>query len=190
MKIPVLITWCRIALIPLMVLFYWLPLLPDWLNSLLAVVVFTVAAVTDWIDGVIARNFNQESRFGAFLDPVADKLLVCVALILILVSEQPAYSKWVLGILSMIIIGREICVSALREWMAEVGAQSKVRVSGVGKWKTAVQMVAIGMLLYGQDVGEFPTRAVGLGLLTASCVLTIASMVSYLRAAWPHLERE
>jgi len=188
MKIAVLITWFRIALIPLMVLAYWLPFLPDWWNGFLATSIFTVAALTDWLDGAVARNFNQETRLGAFLDPVADKLLVCVALVLLLLSEQPEYSRWILGILAMIIIGREICISALREWMAEIGKRMAVRVGALGKWKTAAQMVAVGMLLFGQDVAGFPTRAVGLGLLTAACILTLASMFSYLKVAWPHLE--
>lgn len=186
-RVAVLLTWARIALIPLMVLFFWMPLLPEWWSGLLATAVFVVAAVTDWVDGMVARHMGQESRFGAFLDPVADKLLVCVALVLLLLAEQEAYSRWLLGILAMVIIGREICVSALREWMAEIGARVTVKVGTLGKWKTGVQMVAIPMLLFGQDVGAFPTRVVGLAMLTVAAVLTIVSMVSYLRVAWPHL---
>jgi CDP-diacylglycerol--glycerol-3-phosphate 3-phosphatidyltransferase len=191
MKIAVLVTWSRIALIPVMVVLYWLPFLSDWWAGFFATAVFVIAALTDWLDGKIARYRNEESRFGRFLDPVADKLLVSVALIMIVLSEDKDGMRWLLGILSMIIIGREICISALREWMAEIGAQTQVRVSPLGKWKTAAQMVAIGMLMFGQNVGGFPTRAVGLGLLTAACILTVLSMLTYLRAAWPHLmERE
>ncbi len=187
MRVAVLLTWTRIGLIPLMVLFYSMPLIPDWWNGLLAATVFVVAAVTDWVDGAVARHLNQESRFGAFLDPVADKLLVCVALVLLVMADQPPFSRWFLGIMAMVIIGREICVSALREWMAEIGRQVTVRVGALGKWKTGLQMVAVPMLLFGHDIWVVPTRMAGLALLAVATVLTLVSMISYLRAAWPHL---
>ncbi len=186
MKIAVILTWVRIVLIPLMVFAYWFPLIPNGANGIAAAVVFLVAALTDWLDGFAARYFGQETRFGAFLDPVADKLLIGTALILLLLAESEPYARWILGILAMLIIGREICVSALREWMAEIGKRVAVEVSVLGKWKTAAQMIAIPLLLVGSLFGH-SVRELGLSLLGVAGLLTFISMIHYLRAAWPHL---
>ena len=181
---PILLTWLRIVAIPLLIAVYYLP--ADWATpyerDLMATILFCAAAVTDWADGYLARKLNQTSAFGAFLDPVADKLMVAVALVL-LVEEHA--NLW-LSLPAVIIIGREIVVSALREWMAELGARAQVAVSQLGKWKTAAQMVALVILL-----GNPPqlTVWVGMGyvLLIIAAALTLWSMLQYLLAAWPHL---
>lgn len=182
MNIPNLLTVLRVLLIPLFVLFFYMP--AHW-SYLAASLVFAVAAVTDWLDGYLARRLEQSTPFGAFLDPVADKLMVTVALVL-LVEEHA--NLW-LSLPALIIIGREIVVSALREWMAELGARAKVAVSGIGKWKTAAQMVALVILLANPPV---MTLWVGMGyaLLLVAAALTLWSMVMYLAAAWPHLSSE
>lgn len=179
MNIPNLLTVLRVALIPVFILFFYLPF--AW-SYMAASAVFALAAVTDWFDGYLARRWEQSTPFGAFLDPVADKLMVAVALVL-LVEEHA--NLW-LSLPAVIIIGREIVVSALREWMAELGARAHVAVSNLGKWKTAAQMVALIILL-----GNPPqlTVWVGLGyvLLIVAAALTLWSMLQYLLAAWPHL---
>jgi len=173
-----LLTLLRIALIPVLVLFFYLPY--SW-SSIAAAVVFIFAAITDWLDGYLARRMDQMTTFGAFLDPVADKLMVATALVL-LVSRNPA----VLFTLSAgIIIGREIAISSLREWMAEMGKRGHVQVSGLGKLKTGFQMTAISLLLFEQDLLGLPILFIGLALLYLAAALTLWSMWVYLHAAWP-----
>ncbi|MFC3606777.1 CDP-diacylglycerol--glycerol-3-phosphate 3-phosphatidyltransferase [Stutzerimonas tarimensis] len=179
MNIPNLLTVLRVLLIPLFVLLFYIPV--HW-SYLAASAVFTVAAVTDWLDGYLARKLEQSTPFGAFLDPVADKLMVAVALVL-LVEE---HSNLWLSLPAVIIIGREIVVSALREWMAELGARAQVAVSSLGKWKTAAQMVALVILLANPPVMSYWVGT-GYGLLIVAAILTLWSMVRYLAAAWPHL---
>ncbi len=175
-----ILTLARIGLIPLFVIcFYW-----PWKWSYLAsAAVFALAAATDWLDGYVARRFNQASPLGAFLDPVADKLMVAVALVLLV--ERHA-SPW-LAIPAFVIIGREITISALREWMAELGKRAKVRVSSIGKIKTACQMIAIIVLLATPADWEYWRVRVGYVLLDIAVIFTLWSMVIYLRAAWPEL---
>lgn len=175
---PTLLTLLRMVLIPVLVLLFYLP--QSWSNEL-TVAVFIIAAATDWADGWIARRYGMTSPFGAFLDPVADKLMVTVALIII-VQRNP---EILLTLSAAVIIGREITVSALREWMAELGQRARVKVSVVGKVKTILQMVAIGFLLYGEPLWVIPVPMVGLVLLVVAAVLTIWSMFIYLRSAWP-----
>ncbi len=178
MTVPTALTLFRIALLPVVVLLFYLPF--DWVRPACATI-FAIAGITDWLDGYLARRLNQSSAFGAFLDPVADKLLVAIALIL-LVAEDPRI--WV-TIPAMIIVGREIIVSALREWMAEIGSSAKVAVSMLGKVKTAVQLFAVFFMLYFQPMPilAWPTYELGLFLLQLAAVLTIVSMVAYLKAA-------
>ena len=183
MKIPNLLTLLRILLIPVFVVVYYLP--GDW-SPWLAASIFALAAITDWLDGYLARRLNQQSPFGAFLDPVADKLMVTVALILI-VQRNP---EWLLALSSAIIIGREITVSALREWMASLGESGRVKVAWTGKIKTILQMVAIGFLLFREDLLGLPILQIGIWLLVIAAALTIISMISYLRAAWPAVRRQ
>ncbi len=179
-NIPNILTLLRIALIPVFVLVFYLPF--NWARVGCALV-FALAAVTDWLDGFLARRWSQTSPFGAFLDPVADKLIVAVALLLLVQSEPtPA-----LAIPAAVIIGREITISALREWMAEVGARATVAVSMIGKVKTALQMVAILLLIYEKPLWGLPIYTLGFLLLYAAAILTLWSMVVYLRAAWPSL---
>ena len=179
MNIPNILTVLRVLLIPIIILLFYLPF--KW-SYLAASAVFAIAAITDWLDGYLARKLQQSTPFGAFLDPVADKLMVAVALVL-LVEEHA--NLW-LTLPAAIIIGREIVVSALREWMAELGARAQVAVSNLGKWKTAAQMVALVILLANPPL---TTVWVGLGyaLLIIAAALTLWSMVNYLIAAWPHL---
>jgi CDP-diacylglycerol---glycerol-3-phosphate 3-phosphatidyltransferase len=179
MNIPNLLTVLRVALIPVFILLFYLPF--SW-SYWAASAVFGIAAATDWLDGYLARRWEQSTPFGAFLDPVADKLMVAVALVL-LVAEHG--NLW-LTLPAAIIIGREIVVSALREWMAELGARAQVAVSNLGKWKTAAQMVALMMLL--ANPPTFTAWVIlGYLLLIVAAVLTLWSMVQYLLAAWPHL---
>lgn len=182
--IPTLLTWARIVAIPLIAGVFHLPLGPD-VKNLMATVLFVAVALTDWLDGYLARRLNQSSAFGAFLDPVADKFLVCASLLVLL--EQGRLGS--LGALfALVIIGREIAISALREWMAQLGASASVAVHMVGKLKTTAQMVAIPFLLYdGMLFGVIPTRAWGLWLLAGAVVLTVWSMVYYLRKALPEI---
>jgi CDP-diacylglycerol--glycerol-3-phosphate 3-phosphatidyltransferase len=181
LTIPTLMTWTRIVAIPLIVGVFYLDLPPGERN-LIATVMFVVFAATDWLDGFLARRLNQTSSFGAFLDPVADKILVCASL-LVLVHLQRADV-----FVALIIIGREIAISALREWMAQIGASRSVAVHMVGKVKTTVQMIAIPFLLYdGMLVGVINTPVWGNWLIWISAILTIWSMAYYLKKAIPEI---
>ena len=180
--IPTIMTWTRIAAIPLIVGVFYLPISAA-MQNLLASVMFIVFAATDWLDGYLARKLNQTSSFGAFLDPVADKFLVCAAL-LVLVHLQRADV-----FVALIIIGREIAISALREWMAHLGSRAKVAVSGLGKVKTIVQMTGLSLMMFRQDVLGLPVYEIGTVLLVVAAALTLWSMVAYLQAAWPELRR-
>ncbi|EIJ42153.1 CDP-diacylglycerol--glycerol-3-phosphate 3-phosphatidyltransferase [Beggiatoa alba B18LD] len=183
MTTPNALTLLRIVLIPLFIGAYYLP--SAWANEL-TTLIFALAAITDWFDGYLARRWNQLSAFGAFLDPVADKLMVAVALVF-LVEAHP--SAW-MSIPSAIIIGREITISALREWMAELGQRATVAVSHIGKVKTSAQMLAITLLLYHEPIFTLPTDYIGFVLLYVAAVLTIWSMFVYLRAALPLLLKD
>jgi CDP-diacylglycerol--glycerol-3-phosphate 3-phosphatidyltransferase len=176
LNIPTLITWLRIALIPLIVVVFYLPV--GWAGPASAGI-FALAAITDWLDGYLARRLGQTSRFGAFLDPVADKLMVAAALVL-LVDQMGGV---LLAAAAIVIIGREIAISALREWMAEIGQRGRVAVSNLGKLKTTAQMVAILLLLYHQPLFGLPVVGVGLILLYVAAALTLWSMIQYLVAA-------
>ena len=179
--LPTLLTWARIVAIPLIVGVFYLPLEPGTRN-LIATVLFVVVALTDWLDGYLARKLNQTSSFGAFLDPVADKFLVCAALLILLQLDR------VNAFVALVIIGREIAISALREWMAQIGASRSVAVHVLGKLKTVVQMVAIPFLLFdGALFGLVDTRIWGTVLIYLAAVLTIWSMVYYLRKALPEI---
>ncbi len=167
-------------MIPVLVAVYYLG--GRWSNPG-ATVVFALASVTDWLDGWIARRYGLSSRFGAFLDPVADKLMVATALV---VTVQHHHTVWI-ALWASVIIGREIAVSALREWMAEIGQHAKVSVAMVGKIKTTVQMIALGFLLYRDPLWGLPIFLIGEWLLAAAAVLTLWSGFEYLRAAWPSL---
>lgn len=183
LNIPNILTLIRIAMIPVFVAIFYLPW--SWAPQACAAV-FALAGATDWLDGYLARRLGQTSPLGAFLDPVADKLMVAAALILIVEADPtPA-----LAIPAVIIIGREITISALREWMAEVGVRAKVAVSTIGKVKTAAQMVAITLLIWRDDIWEIPVYTVGYVLLYMAAILTLWSMMLYLRAAWPSLNSE
>jgi cardiolipin synthase len=186
-NIPIFLTWLRVALIPLVVGVYYLP--TPWLpltdRNLAATLVFIVAAITDWFDGYLARRWNQTSAFGAFLDPVADKLMVAGALLVLVQLGR------VNAIIAFIIVGREITISALREWMAEIGARKSVAVSSLGKIKTAVQMVAIPMLLFHDPLfAVLDMHIAGEILLWIAGVLTVWSMFYYLRRAWPLIKEK
>jgi CDP-diacylglycerol--glycerol-3-phosphate 3-phosphatidyltransferase len=180
MNLPNILSLLRIALIPVLIGMFFLPYesAPLW-----ATLVFTVASLTDWLDGYLARKWQQTSAFGAFLDPVADKLLVAVALVLV-VYKTP---QWFVLIPVVIIISREITISALREWMAELGQRNAVKVSSIGKLKTAFQMLSIGCLIYFKPLFGLPIFDIGLVLLYIASVLTLSSMFSYLKAALPML---
>ncbi|CAD7854333.1 MAG: CDP-diacylglycerol--glycerol-3-phosphate 3-phosphatidyltransferase (EC 2.7.8.5) [Olavius algarvensis Gamma 1 endosymbiont] len=177
---PNLLTLLRILLIPVFVGVFYIP--AAW-TPFACALIFTIAAVTDWLDGYLARRWQQTSPFGAFLDPVADKLMVAVALVLLVQSDPRA----VLALPAATIIGREITVSALREWMAELGARMQVAVSKVAKFKTAAQMVAVILLIAIRGHTDSPLYGIGMALLYVAAVLTLWSMVLYLRAAWPSL---
>jgi CDP-diacylglycerol--glycerol-3-phosphate 3-phosphatidyltransferase len=175
-----MLTLLRIALVPVLILLFYLPY--DWSN-LACTVVFVLAAVTDIADGYIARKTGQMSRFGEFLDPVADKIMVATALIL-LVQRQENYQV-IFAISAAIIVGRELTISALREWMSEIGEQALLKVSGIGKLKTIFQMTAIGFLFYHENMGWIPIALIGELLLYTAAALTLWSMWVYLKAAWP-----
>jgi CDP-diacylglycerol--glycerol-3-phosphate 3-phosphatidyltransferase len=175
-----MLTLLRIALVPVLILFFYLPY--DWSNFA-CTVVFVLAAVTDIADGYIARKTGQMSRFGEFLDPVADKIMVATALIL-LVQRQETYQV-IFAISAAIIVGRELTISALREWMSEIGEQALLKVSGIGKLKTIFQMTAIGFLFYHENMGWIPIALIGELLLYTAAALTLWSMWVYLKAAWP-----
>jgi cardiolipin synthase len=176
-NLPIFLTWLRIVMIPLVVGVFYCP--DAWLSvterNLVATVIFTLAALTDWLDGYLARRLGQTSAFGAFLDPVADKLMVAAALIILVQLKR------VDAIIAVIIIGREIAISALREWMANSGQGGSVAVNMLGKIKTIFQMVAIPMLLYHDSIGLFNAGAVGLWLIYLAAVLTLISMMYYLK---------
>jgi CDP-diacylglycerol--glycerol-3-phosphate 3-phosphatidyltransferase/cardiolipin synthase len=180
-NLPNLLTWLRILLIPLFVGIFYFD--KSWVSqpnqNLVATVIFTAAAITDWLDGWLARKLNQTSAFGAFLDPVADKLMVAAALIVLLYLER------LHAIVVLIIIGREITISALREWMAQIGEAKSVAVSLLGKIKTISQMIAIPMLLYNDPLGPFDAHDWGTWLIYVAAVLTLVSMVWYLKLSLP-----
>ena len=180
-NLPTLLTWTRIVAIPLIVGVFYLPM-DGATRNLVATVMFVGFAATDWLDGWLARRLNQTSAFGAFLDPVADKILVCAAL-LVLVDQHRIHV-----LLALVIIGREIAISSLREWMAQIGASRSVAVHMLGKLKTATQMTAIPFLLYdGRLFGFVDTRIWGTALIVVATVLTIWSMVYYLQRALPEI---
>ncbi|MBB1125681.1 CDP-diacylglycerol--glycerol-3-phosphate 3-phosphatidyltransferase [Thiospirillum jenense] len=179
-NIPNLLTFLRIGLIPVFVIVFYLPMNG---TRLICLGIFITAAITDWLDGYLARRWHQTTSLGAFLDPVADKLIVAVALVL-LVQADP--TPW-LALPAAVIIGREITVSALREWMAEIGARTQVAVSAAGKWKTTLQMIAIALLILREPLFGLPIANIALVLLYLAAGLTLWSMVQYLRAAWPSL---
>jgi len=195
-NVPTMLTWLRILLIPVFVgAFYWpenlrtLGEMPSHQVNLFASAVFIIAALTDWLDGYLARYLKQTSSFGAFLDPVADKLMVAAALIVLVEFDRVG------AIVSLIIIGREIAISALREWMAGEGQRSSVGVAMIGKIKTAAQMLAIILLLYWNDVdlgalGVFKTKDIGHVLIVVAAFLTLLSMAYYLRAAMPKIKQK
>lgn len=180
MNLPNILSLLRIALIPVLIAIFFLPYesAPLW-----ATVVFAAASFTDWLDGYLARKWEQTSAFGAFLDPVADKLLVAVALVLVLYKTP----EWFVLIPVVIIISREITISALREWMAELGQRNAVKVSYIGKLKTAFQMISIGCLIFFKPLFGLPIFDIGLVLLYVASALTLSSMYSYLKAALPML---
>ena len=181
LTLPTLLTWARIAAIPLIVGVFYLPL-AEATRNLLATVMFVVFAATDWLDGWLARRLNQTSAFGAFLDPVADKILVCAALLVLVKLDR------VDVLIALVIIGREIAISSLREWMAQIGASGSVAVHMLGKFKTAAQMTAIPFLLYhGMLFGLIDTQFWGTALILIAAVLTIWSMVYYLQRALPEI---
>lgn len=174
------LTLLRILLIPALILVFYLPF--QW-SAFFSALIFSLAAITDWADGYIARKYNQSTPFGAFLDPVADKLMVAVALVLLVEVHATA----LFAIPAVVIVGREIVISALREWMAELGKRAAVAVSNIGKIKTTCQMVAIiVLLLFRPGVSGFMTVVGYIALYTAA-ILTLWSMILYLKAAWPEL---
>ncbi|MDR3392087.1 MAG: CDP-diacylglycerol--glycerol-3-phosphate 3-phosphatidyltransferase [Sulfuriferula sp.] len=181
LNVPNFLTWLRILLIPLVVAVFYLP--ADWLNmhqvNLAATAMFAAAAVTDWLDGYLARILNQTSAFGAFLDPVADKLMVAAALVVLVQLGR------VDALIALIIIGREITISALREWMASIGARASVAVSMIGKFKTAAQMIAILLLLFHESLWGLDIQQLGTWLIWLAAILTMWSMAYYLRQAIP-----
>jgi CDP-diacylglycerol--glycerol-3-phosphate 3-phosphatidyltransferase len=181
-NLPTLLTWARIVAIPLIVGVFYLSALKPQTQNLIATVLFVVVALTDWADGYLARKLNQTSSFGAFLDPVADKFLVCASLlILVQLDRVDAY-------VALVIIGREIAISALREWMAQIGASRSVAVHMLGKLKTSVQMIAVPFLLYHGDLfGLINAHLWGTGLIWVAAVLTIWSMIYYLQKALPEI---
>jgi CDP-diacylglycerol--glycerol-3-phosphate 3-phosphatidyltransferase len=180
-NLPNTLTWLRILMIPaIFVLFN----LPYWWKDPAACAAFAFAGITDSLDGYFARKWGLTSRLGAFLDPVADKLIVATALVLI-VSGDP--KSWFLVVVAIVIIGREIAVSALREWMAEIGARGRIKVSVWGKVKTIMQIVGLSFLLYRRDMFGIPIYKLGLVLTGIATVLTLWSMFLYLRLAWPEL---
>lgn len=182
-NLPIFLTWLRIVAIPLLIAVYYLP--ASWATpherDLAATLIFVLAALTDWADGYLARKLDQTSAFGAFLDPVADKLMVAAALIVLVQLGRTD------AIVAMIIIGREITISALREWMAKIGAAKSVAVSMLGKIKTAAQMLALPMLLYYSPFAGLDMKEIGNWLIWVATLLTLWSMGYYLRMAWPEI---
>jgi CDP-diacylglycerol--glycerol-3-phosphate 3-phosphatidyltransferase/cardiolipin synthase len=182
-NLPNTLTWIRIALIPLFVIVFYLPV--PWARPASAII-FSLAGITDWLDGYYARKLGLTSSFGAFLDPVADKLMVAVALVLLVQQD----TRITVTLAAAVIIGREITISALREWMAELGRRSHVAVSQIGKYKTIAQITALIMMLYHEDLFFIPMYEVGYVFLLLAAVLTLWSMARYLAAAWPVLTGE
>ncbi|MEA5445307.1 CDP-diacylglycerol--glycerol-3-phosphate 3-phosphatidyltransferase [Gammaproteobacteria bacterium AB-CW1] len=177
-NVPNSLTIARIVMIPVFMLFFFLPF--KWAAPASALI-FGLAAITDWLDGYLARRLGQHSNFGAFLDPVADKLMVIAALVLLVQYDGRA----LVAIPAVVIIGREIAISALREWMSELGERASIAVNWTGKVKTTAQMVALLLMLWRHDIGWIPTYQLGLLALYVSAGLTLWSMLQYLRAAWP-----
>ena len=188
LTIPNVLTLLRLAVIPIVLGLFYLP----WPHAhQAAAVLFAIAAITDWFDGWLARQLGQTSKFGAFLDPVADKLLVAVSLVMLLHDAETVGGRsGLLSLLVSVIIGREITISALREWMAELGARTSVAVGMVGKVKTGFQMTAIWMMLWAEPIFGLPIYSLGFGLLFVAAALTVYSMVVYLRAAWPFMRED
>jgi len=186
LNIPNLLTWLRILMIPLVVGVFYFPdsWMTPWQKNVTATALFAAAAVTDWLDGYLARRLNQTSAFGAFLDPVADKLMVAAVLIMLVELER------VWSVIVMIIIGREIAISALREWMAQIGEAKSVAVNFLGKIKTISQMIAIPLLLYHDRLGMLDPQRVGTWLIWLSAILTLVSAVYYLKLAAPGAARQ
>jgi CDP-diacylglycerol---glycerol-3-phosphate 3-phosphatidyltransferase len=183
-NLPNALTWFRVVAIPLVVAVFYGPELFGWQESWARPatgLLFGLAGITDYFDGYLARRLGLTSSFGAFLDPVADKLVVSTALVL-LVQDDPQIT---LALVAAIIIGREITVSALREWMSQIGARAHVAVSIFGKWKTTLQIIGIGLMLYRETLVGLPTYRIGEWLLYLAAALTLWSMIDYLRAAWP-----
>ena len=184
---PNILTFLRIALIPAFIVAYYLA--RPWAHAL-ATGLFILAALTDWLDGYLARRLEQTSPFGAFLDPVADKLMIAAALVLLVADpyvQAHVLDTRLFAVVVLVILGREIAVSALREWMSEVGKRSHVAVSVIGKAKTSAQMIAIPFLLWRDPFWELPVFQLGEILLYSAAALTLWSMLSYLKAAWPNL---
>ena len=186
LTVPTMLTLMRIVLIPVLVLVFYLPF--KWTNFA-AALIFAFAAITDWLDGWIARRYDMFSNFGAFLDPVADKLMVATALVIVVSVKDGPEAVW-MALFSSVIIGREIAVSALREWMAEMGERAAVKVAAIGKIKTIVQMVALTCLLYQEPLMGVPIYLVGEWLLAIAALLTLWSGLAYLYAAWPILKKD
>jgi CDP-diacylglycerol--glycerol-3-phosphate 3-phosphatidyltransferase len=192
-KFPIanVLTFTRIAMIPLVVVFFYLPY--KWTDPA-AAIAFIVAAITDSLDGYLARKLGQTTRLGAFLDPVADKLMVATALILLVSHDvNPLRLVWfdpsiIVAVTAAVIVGREIAISALREWMAELGTRKKIAVSSLGKVKTVFQMTGLSMMLFHENLFGLPIYEIGLYCLIAAAILTLWSMVLYLRMAWPELK--
>ena len=182
--LPNILSLFRILLIPVFVTFFYLPV--EW-SHIAVTSIFFVAGMTDWLDGYLARRMGLTSPFGAFIDPVADKLIVVIAFVLLVDTNPTPYHGMYLSIPVAIIIGREIIISALREWMAAVGERGQVAVAFVGKLKTTAQMLAIGFLLYHKPLLGLPIAEIGFFLLYLSALLTLWSMIVYMRAAWPKL---
>jgi CDP-diacylglycerol--glycerol-3-phosphate 3-phosphatidyltransferase/cardiolipin synthase len=179
LNLPNLLTWLRIVMIPVVIGVFYVPdvWLSSWQRNLIATTVFAIAAITDWLDGYLARRLNQMSAFGAFLDPVADKLMIAAALIVLVELER------VNAIIAVVIIGREIAISAMREWMAKIGQSKSVAVNFLGKVKTISQMIAVPLLLYHDRIGAFNPQRIGTWLIYLAALLTLASMLYYLKLA-------
>lgn len=191
--LPNILTWIRIAAIPLIIVLFYMPY--RWSDPA-AGLLFAAAGITDSLDGYLARRLGQTSRLGAFLDPVADKLVVAVALVLLLSKPVPPMvgfsadaARITLALTAIVIVGREIAISALREWMAEIGSRGKVAVSRLGKHKTILQIAGLSMMLFRWDLFGLQTYAFGMALTIVAAVLTLVSMLVYLRAALPDLRQ-
>ena len=180
-NLPTLLTWGRMLAIPLLIAVFFMPI-SFKAQILTAMIIFIAAGITDWVDGYLARKWGQTTAFGAFLDPVADKLLVCTALIMLVQLGR------IDAVIASIIVGREITVSALREWMAQLGQSTNVAVHQIGKFKTAAQLTAIPLLLHFDSLWVIDCRVLGYWLLVVAAVLTVWSMFYYLRKAWPFMK--